>query len=183
MTDRYSATSRWFVAGLPWDPSLLRAPPQDWLDRRPPTDAEKKNAFFPLVTNGYFAEGLARLSARTFNLDATDVDALAKIHELRAKGWASFERYAPRGLALALVAGVSVLAAQVPEELFARAGWDYGLYRIAVFSVFAAAILVLAGLWIAVRASVGAERRANALCEAVLTHLAIMYVRGDDPRA
>lgn len=90
-------------------------------------------------------------------------------------------RFAPKGIALALLAGLSVLAAQVPEELFERAGWDYGLYQIVVFSVFTVSILLLGVVWLVSRATSAQFRRGDALCEAALTHLAIMYARGEDP--
>jgi hypothetical protein len=181
--DRHSGFTRWAIAGLPLDPTRLKAIPPDWLDRHPPTDTKRSSPFFPLITHGYYAENLAQLAARTLDLEATDVDALAKVHELRTKGWSSFEgRYGPKGMALALVAGVSVLAAQVPRQLFTRVGWDYGLYRILIFSVFAVAIILLGVLWLIVRADFGTTKRVDALLEAVLAHLAIMYARGDDPR-
>ena len=76
----------------------------------------------------------------------------------------------------------SFLASQVPKELFDRIGWNYGTYRIVVFSVLVFAIVLLVWLWAGTRAVTGRETRVSAICEAVLTYLTIMYERGEDPR-
>jgi hypothetical protein len=81
-----------------------------------------------------------------------------------------------------VLAGASFLASQVPEQLFDRLGWDYGLYRIVVFATLALAILLLLLFWLASREETGRADRAAALCGAVLTYLEIFYEQGEDPR-
>ncbi len=153
---RHGRVVRWVSCRLP--PQLL-----PYLDRRGTrpareraarrlSEVERTDPLFSVVTAPYFIEALARHVLSRFALTQEQVEALAKLHELRNEHQERVTRFFTlRPVRTALLAGVAIVATQLPKETFDTLGWSnrtYGWYRLALFTLL---VIGIVGITLAVR--------------------------------
>jgi hypothetical protein len=184
--DRTSAyakwVAKWALASWPFDPTSRMfasadSPTYEQVKRR--LEGRKSDPLWPVVAQPYWVEHFAHAAWQTLQLNAADVEALIKLQALRTNAQSRRDRLRPRARLAGLFLAASLVASQVPKELFERLGWDYGAFRIAVFGVVAVSTLLLGVFWASTRIEYARETRISQIVDGVLTYLKIEYDRNE----